>query len=473
MREAILFDTSEPRHAQIQRIKTKLAAAKKADKQLRVFGADSHQYVLNPPATEADVAAFEAHFSIQLPDCYKAFILHIGNSGIGGNGSAAGPYLGIFPLGSKVDNLIFDNVEQYLKNQCLIYPKMTDEYWESLFAKFPDDDSVTDEAIEKDRGRRFAGVLPIGSQGCTYLHGIVLNGPHKGKVVNLDEDGQKPNFTFENNFLDWYERWLDEIISGDLLQPGPNWFGYYKGGPEAMLLNEYINADNSVDKKDCLLGLLNKPKVKEPTLKRLENLLSQYPEDKPTLIQIICQSDYSRAKPHLLDLVNTDLRSVFQTVHWYAKDKCLEWLPVIQNNIHKIEDTETLSFCISILNKTKTNYGKLLLPFINNPNDVIRRLAFVGLGDSAEKSNYLDAFILGLNDTSNQVVHATLQALKGVQDKRLLEHYKNLAMRFPTNTDYILTNLNLRLAAYNLNNETILQRDLSAIQVKRWFEFWK
>ena len=89
-----------------------------------------------------------------------------------------------------------------------------------------DDEEMSDEEFDKEMGNIFSGILPIGSQGCTYLHGIILNGKHKGKVVNLDISRQKPKFTYENNFLDWYERWLDEVISEELLKDGPSWFGY-------------------------------------------------------------------------------------------------------------------------------------------------------------------------------------------------------------------------------------------------------
>ena len=44
---------------QLIRIQQKLAQAKAADKNLEVFGADAHQYHLNPPVSEAEVLAFE------------------------------------------------------------------------------------------------------------------------------------------------------------------------------------------------------------------------------------------------------------------------------------------------------------------------------------------------------------------------------------------------------------------------------
>jgi hypothetical protein len=109
---------------------------------------------------------------------------------------------------------------------------MSDDYWHSLTGKTDHNTDLTDEEYDKEIGKLYGGILPIGSQGCTFLHGIILNGKHKGMVVNLDLERHKPRFAFEKNFLDWYERWLDEVISGYLITDKTIWFGYAKRSPE-------------------------------------------------------------------------------------------------------------------------------------------------------------------------------------------------------------------------------------------------
>jgi hypothetical protein len=76
------------------------------------------------------------------------------------------------------------------------------------------------------------------------------------------------------------------------------------------------------------------------------------------------------------------------------------------------------------------------------------------------KADYIDAFIAGLNDTSNRVIHSVLQALDGVEDRKLLKHYKGIAEKIPREKDYILANLNHRLKTYGLTNKTIKKIDL-------------
>jgi hypothetical protein len=458
---------------QIKRIKNKLLKAKKTDKTLKVFGADSHKYILKPTVSIRKVSEFEKKYDLQLPNCYKDFITEIGNGGISYAHSAAGPFYGIYPLGENVDELIFNNTEKYLKNKCIIYPKMTNEYWDSLTKNINDNDDISDKEYEQELGKIYSGVLPIGSQGCTYIHGIVLNGKYKGQVVNLDMDGQKPRFTFEKTFLDWYERWLDEVISGELIKEGASWFGYTRGGSEDKLLSLFISSDNLEDKKDYLSGLLNKNTLTIQTLNQIEKLINNGAKPNNLLIQLLCKSNYEKAKPYLIELVKTDLLSVFQFIFWYAKDKSKEWLIPIQNNINRIDNYDTFLFCTYLLSETNSDFSNLIIPFTKNENEKIRAQAFYVLGKSKNKKAYIDIFINGLNDDSTNVIRTTLQALNKIKDIKLLKHYKNIAQKFPIEKDYILVNLNHQLADYGLTNKTILEKNLQNFNIKRWYEIWK
>ncbi|WP_318310743.1 SMI1/KNR4 family protein [Flagellimonas crocea] len=212
---------------QIQQIKQKLKLAKEKDANRQVFGAGSHKYELNPPLNIEIVEAFEKIFQIQLPECYRAFVLNVGNGGSSYLKSGAGPFFGIYPLGQSLDDLIYHDVEKHLSGDCKLYPSITEAQWEELIDFMINDEDIPDEEFDKLNGSLYAGLLPLGSQGCTYIHALVLNGPHQGMVVNLDRGGDTPpTFSKDKNFLDWYERWLDEIISGKLIRTSPSWFGY-------------------------------------------------------------------------------------------------------------------------------------------------------------------------------------------------------------------------------------------------------
>ena len=316
---------------QLQRIQRKLSQAKAADKDLEVFGASSHKYHLNPPVSEAEVLAFEKKYGVSLPEDYRAFVQTIGDANAQKLETIAGPYYGLYAFGTQVDDLLYEGSEIYLKAPCALSHDMTQEEWESLSDPLLTNEEEEDEeegyVIEvednyfAERAKVFGGLLPLGSQGCTYYHALVLNGKYAGRVVNVDLDLAQPKFAFETNFLDWYERYLDEVISGQLIDDSPTWFGYYRGEPAEVLLTEYEHTTDRKTQTDCLDGVYHKKPPLEPALLgKIEKLIALNNDDRDFLIEILSQSSYERAKPYLQTLVTEKPKKVFQFVWWYAQD---------------------------------------------------------------------------------------------------------------------------------------------------------
>ena len=442
---------------QLLRIQEKLAQAKNADKDLEVFGADAHQYHLNPPVSEAEVFAFEKKYGVQLPECYRTFMLTIGDAKAKKSDFIAGPYFGLYPFGTSVDSLLYEKIETYLKAPCNLSPDMTQEEWETLSDPLlfsEEDEEDDDDKYFAERAKVFGGLLPLGSQGCTYEHALVLNGKYVGRVVNVDLDLAQPKFAFETNFLDWYERYLDEVISGQLLDDRPTWFGYHRGEPAEVLLNEYEHTTDRKTQTDCLEGVYHKKPPLEPALlDKIEKLIALNNDDRDFLIEILTLSSYERAKPYLQDLVTKEPKKVFQFVWWYAKDHCADWVSAVKELLPTITDERTFDFATYLLTEGDDNFEEVILPFTDNENPQIRSTAYYTLGKSKKKEQYLDTFIKGLQETDNGVLCTVMQALSGVEDQRLLPYYKAIAKRFPEERDYILSNLEYRLASFGLSIE--------------------
>lgn len=454
---------------QLQRIQQKLSQARAADKDLEVFGASSHKYHLNPPVSEAEVLAFEKKYGVRLPECYRAFMLTIGDANAQKLETMAGPYYGLSAFGTQVDDLLYEGSEIYLKAPCALSPDMTKEEWEALsdpllMSEEDDEDFEEDEeegyVIEvednyiEECGKVFGGLLPLGSQGCTYYHALVLNGKYAGRVVNVDLDLAQPKFAFEANFLDWYERYLDEVISGQLMDKRPTWFGYHRGEPAEELLNEYEQTTDRKTQTDCLDGVYHKrPPLSEKVLDRIETLIALNNEDRDFLIKILTLSSYERAKPYLQTLVTEKPKKVFQYIWWYAQDHCADWVPAVKEHLPTITDEEMFNFATYLLTEATDNFEEDILPFTNNVNPRIRLTAYYTLGKSQKKEQYLDTFIKGLQETDNDVLRTVIQAISGVKDERLLPYYKQIAKRFSKDEDYILSNLKWALEPFGLTVE--------------------
>ena len=432
---------------QIQRIKTKLTSAQQADKERKVFGADTHQYRIKPPAPEREVGAFEERFSLVLPECYRSFLTSLGNGGESYCGSAAGPFYGIYPLGHGVDELA-ERPTSHLNKPAIINPSMTCEEWDRLIGRIKDDDEISNEEFEKEREKIYGGLLPIGSQGCTCIHALVLNGPHAGRVVNLDLDLQRPQFAFEINFLDWYERWLYEVIAGYLTQGDPTWFGYTMGGDDNQLMHAYAEATSRDTKLEALKGLAKLTSATEENCRRLLELCGEEnAEIRHLALAMLTKFAYLMARQSLHAHIlgdDCDCLAACQNINWYAKNKASEWSDLLRSRLPRVNAPETFRFISYLLLESGVDFGEDFRSFCTHEVEDIRVTVFYSLGKLGNKNNLVDLFILGLDDISAKVVHSALQALEGVQDQRLLTAYDRVFERFQTDENDVLTNLKHR-----------------------------
>ncbi len=155
---------------QLKRIKNKLKEARSVDSSLKVFGAGSHKYQTKPPISYSEIGLFESKYQLKIPLSYKEFLLMIGNGG-------AGPYYGLYPLGYGLDELT-EKAGETLGLSARVSPGTTDEEWRNLTQRINDDEDMSDEEFDQEVSKLYSGILPIGTQGCTYLHALVVTGEY-------------------------------------------------------------------------------------------------------------------------------------------------------------------------------------------------------------------------------------------------------------------------------------------------------
>ena len=204
--EAIADDLLE----QIERIRRKLATVPQMAGRSPSFGEEAHGFRLRQPLVESQVRAFEDRHGVRLPEGYRLFLLHLGDGG-------AGPYYGVLPLERALD-AADEAAADFLARPSPLVPGMArgEDWMERLGCTAED---------------CYRGAIALVEQGCTYFSLLVVTGPARGRVVNVDLDLQPPYFPDDPDFLSWYERWLDEMALGyDLF-----WFDSHSPGDEADL----------------------------------------------------------------------------------------------------------------------------------------------------------------------------------------------------------------------------------------------
>lgn len=449
--------------APTHRILAKLSQAMASDPSREVFGADAHGYGVHAPATPQVVNEFEARLGIRLPPAYRQFVLEVGNGGGGYAGSAAGPFYGIYAVGDRMGEIPPESLAQVVARPCMLTPGMPLSDWQALVASVQAGGETDDDGFDGAQGTLFGGILPLGSQGCSSYHGLVVNGPLTGRVVNFDTElGAPPVFAFEADFLAWYERWLDEIIAGDLLQEGPPWFGYARGGAEAQLLAGWLGSEDAHTAQEYLAGLLYKARLSDATLDALAACEAGTEMHRVLVCQIVCKHDPGKARPLLTVLAAQDPLAFLQCLHWHARGQTPQWQAQVLSIADGITDVETFRFFTYVLEALPVDRGPILAPYTRHGQAGIRRQALYALGKLADRKPHLPCFIAGLHDEDGSVVHAALQALSGLKHCSLLAHYRLVAQRYPEERDHVLANLDHRLKELGTTRTALLQAPVGA-----------
>lgn len=213
---------------QIDRIRKKLALLRESDKDLTLFGADTHKYELYPPLLTEKLRQFEKANGVELPEQYFQFLTEVGNGG-------AGPFYGLLPIETG-HILFYDDSEAaahtfYDLSKSFPYTEpwnVTDELtelYEQIEAAVESGNVELEEALcdkkydlisapENDYGR-----IEISDYGCGTRITLVVNGEAKGEVWTDDrtnDGGIYPSIELGNEgklgFFDWYEKWLDNSL---------------------------------------------------------------------------------------------------------------------------------------------------------------------------------------------------------------------------------------------------------------------
>ncbi|HNF48091.1 MAG TPA: SMI1/KNR4 family protein [Chitinophagales bacterium] len=334
--------------SQIDRIKIKLRLAKNTDSFFEVFGSSSHKYFLDKPLELIEVEQFECEYNIMLPEGYKKFISEIGNGGINyensvvGN-SGAGPNYGIFKLGHPYQ-FISDPSLKYLEQQPFLTEETTDEIWEYIYLKM--EDNISDEDYEIEIAKAYAGILNIGYAGCSEYLGIIVNGKNKGKIIDTyDEIEYCPCFYKENDFLDWYENWLDTIISGKKIKESG-----FTNETEESCINRFLSDKESYWKFVSLSSLRNFDKLNKSSIKTLKNKYNTEKDEKVRLyiLNLLTKFDYDNTKKEIATLHRKEPLEFLRNIHLFAQEKSVEWkneIDIIRNvNFNNQEIIEYIKY---------------------------------------------------------------------------------------------------------------------------------
>ncbi|GAA4875949.1 hypothetical protein GCM10023310_64570 [Paenibacillus vulneris] len=404
------------KETQLDRIKSKLEKALHKDANFSVFGASSHKYRVYNKLTAKELEDWQAANRVTLPKPYAQFLTKVGNGG-------AGPYYGMYPI-EKAASYTDSNA---LAAKCVLHPGMTKEEWNHLVDPLISDEDISDPEYDAARSRVMGGMLCIGTQGCEYDMYLVLEGEYRGKIVYTSDfyPDHPFFFVYEDSFLDWYERWLDEII----LDYDITWFGSKMPGDENALIQVYQNATDEEIQLKALDGMFKFKNVSQPTIDFLKHVAGQKQKGRTTAIQLICKTSVEAGKDHLLELLHSekdeDFLQALMILNSYGKSADITaFIKVILQSLDRVRDQETLRHAGYVLESSGAITLKNFAPFLCHADSNMQAAAIYATRSCDDKSEGWEIIEQMFKDGGKEVMKNSILFWGIVPHAKLLPYYK-------------------------------------------------
>lgn len=440
---------------QIERIKRKLGRVMAKHAFSHNYLRYSNYYKLDPPLSEGELANFEQMLQIRLPSCYRTFLKEVGSVNYDNFFLGAGPYSGLLSLERAFEESKI--LPGYLKEPSLIHPDLTEEEWTELL-NLLNPNVLSRYEYEKEYSCIFQGLLSI-SSGEKFSIMIVLNGEHRGRIVKIDKDNRKPLFTCDNNFLDWYEEWLDGIINNYQISK----FGCCYGGDEKKLIELYNSSASEVERLFVLKSMTKFTRIDGETASFIKGLIKESNKEQvERAMELLSRACYSDIKEYLEELLASGkakerlyaLNTIFNMAKYHYNDWPEKIIPLLAQE----SDEEIIGAALRVLDECSSDYGRLLTPLFNHESTEIRAIALNYLRRLRNWFNYLEKFNLALYDEEPEVVVEALLAVKGLKEERLLKGLEHIMDNFKENRFEVLTNTIESLSHFGQKALPLLKR---------------
>jgi hypothetical protein len=140
---------------------------------------------LGPTVAESDLQRFERSNSVILPVEYRTFLSHVDNGG-------DGPGYGL------------DRFDPEAMREQVGKPFPLSAAW-----VWDDDLRAAPALVDACRN----GWLKIGTEGCGMDWVVVVTGPQRGQVWNIEDQGAQPCAP-ARDFIEWYALWVGWVAAG-------------------------------------------------------------------------------------------------------------------------------------------------------------------------------------------------------------------------------------------------------------------
>lgn len=397
-----------------------------ADPSCNIFGSEKHRYQLNPPVSLEEVRRFEERYHLHLPEEYVFFLTEVGNGG-------AGPYYGLYPL-EKIE-VYTEYLESYTEKEAEEYPAFIDKSLtpEAWAARMKEAEACGNEEYDAIMKKVCAGLIVIGTQGCTYDNLLLCKGSENGNIVYIDwnlEPEYGPFFT-KMTFLQWYERYFTEIIEDHDVTS----YGYRCLKSEEELMNAYRELAESEavsdaaaallpGKRELIAGFYRFKKAGHQTVDFLAGL--QEPDLDAMRMELLFRFDVSRGMDVFEQLLGGgNPKGAVQCARRMPKQYKDKYYPEMLELLYR-EGIEEKNRILYFLHDCGCRKAKDIIAFAMDPgnSEDVRKTAVYVVGTCGDKMDYISQLIKLMRGDSYWLAHTALQAAARTESRELLDTYE-------------------------------------------------
>lgn len=407
---------------QLTRVHSRLAALRRSKWRTyrRWDGVLVDRFKRMTPVAEESLHAFEQTHGIKLPPDYRAFLAIIGEE-------APGPYGNMLPLGQWAD--LASNLEHSVRGSHLAMPCSLEASTE--FINELDPDFLADP-------EPYRGLLPIADRRsddpwieCSpnARCALVITGATRGRVVYVGDEDRPPYVMPDASFLDWYERWLDELDAGvDTLR-----FNHIPRRSEADLIDAFFRSTFPADREDILDSLARH----DPLTERSDEVLRAGMADTHAAVRAAAVRRLPSRGAHFVPLILAHLQDNAASVRNAAitvlrrEKNVADHIPEINAALEQERDAHVFFTIAHALHEVNGLQLASLARQVNNPNAGIRAhiAYFFNETDGFDGAEGLEQLLSDENAT------ASLYALSAFHRRGRRASINWIAARLATVTD--------------------------------------
>ncbi|MDE5950433.1 MAG: SMI1/KNR4 family protein, partial [Acetatifactor sp.] len=402
-----------------QYLRELIEEAGRVDAGREVFGAEKHQYRINPVVNMAEIRRAEEERHVKFPEEYVFYLTKVGNGG-------AGPDYGLYPF----EKVLAEDRNPYLGQifEQTVTTQLTKEQWREHMRKLDElgESFETDTDYERYKSILFSNMMPIGTQGCTLDNMLMLSGGDADRIMYIDWDMEEdgPPFDTGMTFLEWMEGYFEDIIDG--CQMGS--YGYRLRRTQQQVLEQYSFCRTLVAKRKLLDSLFRLKELGDETIDFLEELAFEDEEVTDVCCAVLLQMKQEKglevfgrllAEKRISAICNgiSSIRRLPMEVRPQFYRQALQILEEIQSE-------EGKSVYRYLMDCEQFRAGDIVGHVRRINNKELLRTAIYAMGNAKDALDYVDLFIGWMKSEDYWIAHTALQAMSHKMHEKLMPVYR-------------------------------------------------